>query len=212
MCQKWSFLIHNNSFYKSLYDQLDSWVLIPIVASKAQDDNTSKDGTLNLSSGVEVPFRLIHPEDASALQRFHERLGDQSIYLRFFGSLNEFPEQKAHYFANVDGTDHLALVALDPEDPDEIIAVVRYDREPDSESAEYAALVEDRWQDQGVGIALTRKLVNEAIDKGIRYFYALVMGKNRRMLRLLRHLDLPEQERYEEGLKHVEVELPTKQQ
>ena len=212
MCQKRSFLIHNNSFYKSLYDQLDSWVLIPIVASKAQDDNTSKDGTLNLSSGVEVPFRLIHPEDASALQRFHERLGDQSIYLRFFGSLNEFPEQKAHYFANVDGTDHLALVALDPEDPDEIIAVVRYDREPDSESAEYAALVEDRWQDQGVGIALTRKLVNEAIDKGIRYFYALVMGKNRRMLRLLRHLDLPEQERYEEGLKHVEVELPTKQQ
>ena len=182
------------------------------MASKAQDDNTSKDGTLNLSSGVEVPFRLIHPEDASALQRFHERLGDQSIYLRFFGSLNEFPEQKAHYFANVDGTDHLALVALDPEDPDEIIAVVRYDREPDSESAEYAALVEDRWQDQGVGIALTRKLVNEAIDKGIRYFYALVMGKNRRMLRLLRHLDLPEQERYEEGLKHVEVELPTKQQ
>jgi GNAT superfamily N-acetyltransferase len=205
-------VIHNyNSFYKSLYDQLDFWVLIPIVAPKAQDDNSSKDGSLNLSSGAEVPFRLIHPDDASALQRFHERLGEQSIYLRFFGSLNEFPEEKAHYFANVDGTDHFALVALDPEDPDEIIAVVRYDREPASESAEYAALVEDRWQDQGVGIALTRELVYEAIDKGIRYFYALVMGKNMRMLRLLRHLDLPEQEHQEEGVKHVEVELPAKE-
>jgi hypothetical protein len=63
-----------------------------------------------------------------------------------------------------------------------------------------------------VGIALTRELVDEAIDKGIRYFYALVMGKNMRMLRLLRHLDLPEQEHQEEGVKHVEVELPAKEQ
>jgi GNAT superfamily N-acetyltransferase len=175
---------------------------------KAHDNNTGKDGTLNLSSGVEIPFRLIDTDDVSALQRFHERLGEQTIYLRFFGSLDEFPEEKAHYFANVDGTDHFALVALDPEEPDEIIAVVRFDREPDNEKAEYAALVEDRWQDQGVGIALTRELVDEAIDKEIRYFYALVMGKNKRMLRLLRHLDLPEeQERQEEGIKHIEVEL-----
>jgi GNAT superfamily N-acetyltransferase len=195
-----------------LYDQLDFWVLTPIMAPNAQDDNTAQDRTLNLSSGLEVTFRLIQPDDVSALQRFHQRLGDQSIYLRFFGSLDEFPEQKAHYFANVDGTDHFALVALDPEDPDEIIAIVRYDREPDSERAEYAALVEDRWQDQGVGIALTRELVDEAIDKGIRYFYALVMGKNRRMLRLLRHLDLPEQEDQEEGVKRVDIELPAKEQ
>lgn len=181
------------------------------MAPDAQDDNTAQDRTLNLSSGLEATFRLIQPDDVSALQRFHQRLGDQSIYLRFFGSLDEFPEQKAHYFANVDGTDHFALVALDPEDPDEIIAVVAYDREPDSERAEYAALVEDRWQDQGVGIALTRELVDEAIDKGIRYFYALVMSKNRRMLRLLRHLDLPEQEDQEEGVKRVDIELPAKE-
>jgi hypothetical protein len=34
-----------------------------------------------------------------------------------------------------------------------------------------------------------------------------VKGKNTRMLELLRHLDLPEHERREEGIKHVEVEL-----
>jgi RimJ/RimL family protein N-acetyltransferase len=181
------------------------------VAPKAQDDNTGKAGTLNLSSGLEIPFRLIHPDDVSALQRFHERLSERSIYLRFFGSLKELPEEKANYFANVDGADHFALAALDPEDPDEIIAIVRYDREPDSERAEYAALVEDRWQGQGVGIALTRELVDTAIDKGIRYFYALVLGNNRRMLRLLRHLDLSEQEHQEEGIKYVEVALPAKE-
>jgi L-amino acid N-acyltransferase YncA len=84
---------------------------------------------------------------------------------------------------------------------------VRYDREPGEERAEYAAIVQDSWQDQGIGIDLTRRLIDKAKDKGVRYFYALVMGKNKRMLELLRHLNLPEQEGQEEGVKRIEVEL-----
>jgi hypothetical protein len=56
-------------------------------------------------------------------------------------------------------------------------------------------------------MALTRRLVSVAWENGVRYFYAMVMGKNRRMLELLRRLDLPEQEHEEAGVKHVEVEL-----
>ena len=64
--------------------------------------------------------------------------------------MKELSEEKAEYFASTDGIDQVAFVALDPEDPDEIVAVVRYDREhSEQEEAEYAALVEDRWQDQG---------------------------------------------------------------
>ncbi|HZG63372.1 MAG TPA: GNAT family N-acetyltransferase [Rubrobacteraceae bacterium] len=162
---------------------------------------------LTLPSGVLVPSRAILPTDVPALKRFHTRLSERSIYLRFFGSLEELPEEKARYFSQVDGADHLALVALDPNEPDEIIAVVRYDREPGSEKAEYAALIEDRWQKSGVGTGLTRQLIDEARDNGVRFFYALVMGKNKGMLKLLRHLDLPETERLEHGHKHVEVEL-----
>jgi GNAT superfamily N-acetyltransferase len=160
---------------------------------------------------MHVSFRAIRPEDVDALRRFHQRLGERTIYLRFFGSMKELSDQKAKYFASVDGVDHVALVALDPEDPDEIVAVVRYDREhSEHEKAEYAALVEDRWQNHGIGIALTRELIDEAKNKGVRCFYALVLGKNRRMLELLRHLDLPEQERQDEeqGVKRIEVELP----
>lgn len=177
---------------------------------QAQDnDRQEEDGILSLSSGVDVPFRTIRPDDVDALQRFHGRLGEQTIYLRFFGSMEELSDEKAQYFAAVDGVDHIALVALDPEDTDEIVALVRYDREPDSEKAEYAALVEDRWQDHGVGIALTRELIEEAKDKGVQRFYALVLGEHRRMLELLRHLDLPEEEHEDEEAKRVEVELPS---
>jgi GNAT superfamily N-acetyltransferase len=180
------------------------------MAPQTQDNGHEKDQTISLPNGTDVPFRVLRPDDVPALQRFHGRLSEKTIYLRFFGSLEELPEEKAQYFAQVDGVDHFALVALDPDDPDEIIALVRYDREPDSERAEYAALVEDSWQDHGVGIGLTRQLIGEARDKGVRCFYALVMGENRRMLELLRHLDLPEQERREDTtIKHVEVELPS---
>ncbi len=166
-----------------------------------------KDGTLSLTNGADVTFRVIEPDDVPALQRFHERLSDSTIYLRFFGSMKEFSEEKARYFAHVDGEDHFAFVALDPEDPDKIIAVVRYDREPGEESAEYAALVEDRWQGCGLGMELTHRLIDEARDKGVRYLYGLVMRENRRMLHLLRDLDLPEQECREEGVKRFEVSL-----
>jgi len=159
---------------------------------------------------MEVLFRTIQPDDVDALQRFHGRLGERTIYLRFFGSMKELSEQKARYFASVDGVDHVAFVALDPEEPDEIVALVRYDREQsEDEEAEYAALVEDRWQDHGIGIALTRELINVAKDKGVRCFYAVVMGENKRMLELLRHLSLPERERQdrEHGVKRIEIEI-----
>ena len=181
--------------------------MLAIVTPQAQNNEHQYQGTLSLPSGYEVPFRLVKPKDVSALQRFLGRCSERTIYLRFFGSLQDFSEEKAKYFAHVDGVDHFALVALDPNDQNEIIAIVRYDREPGEEYAEYAAIVEDGWQGQGVGVALTRLLIDAAWDKGVRYFYALVMGKNKRMLELLRHLDLPEQEHQEEGVKHVEVDL-----
>lgn len=96
-------------------------------------------------------------------------------------------------------------------EPEEITAVVRYDRGPDSERAEYAALIEDRWQGRGLGLHLTHQLIDEARDKGVRLLYALVMRENRRMLNLLRDLDLPERERREGNAKYIEVELQSEE-
>jgi N-acetylglutamate synthase-like GNAT family acetyltransferase len=170
-----------------------------------------KDQTLPLPSGAEIPFRVVRPDDAPALQRLHGRCGERTIYLRFFGSMEELSDEKARYFASTDGVDHFGLVALDPEDQSEIIAVVRYARNPGEERAEYAALVEDRWQDEAVGASLTYRLIEVARGNGISAFYALVKGENKRMLNVFRHLDLPEQERREDGEKLVEIGLSSEE-
>ena len=166
-----------------------------------------KDQTLTLPSGVEIPFRGIRPDDAPALQRLHSRCSERTIYLRFFGPMKKLSDEKARYFASTDGVDHLGLVALDPQDQNEIIGVVRYARKPGDERAEYAALVEDRWQGEAVGAGLTHRLIEEARGNGVSSFYALVKGENKRMLNVFRHLGLHEQERREDGAKRVEVRL-----
>ena len=180
---------------------------IPHPQRKVKTITLPKDKTLLLPSGVEIPFRVVRPSDAPALQRLHARCSERTIYLRFFGSMKELSDKQARYFASTDGSDHFGLVAIDPEDPNEIIAVVRYARKSGDERAEYAALVEDRCQGQQIGTRLTHRLIEAARDNGVRFFYAPVKGENKRMLNVLRHLDLPEQERVEYGERMVEVEL-----
>jgi GNAT superfamily N-acetyltransferase len=170
-----------------------------------------KDQMLTLPSGVEISFRVVRVDDARALQRLHARCSERTIYLRFFGPLEKLSDEQALYFASTDGVDHFGLIALDPEDANEIIAVVRYARKPGDERAEYAALVEDSWQGQGIGTALTHRLIDEARGNRVGSLYALVKGGNKRMLNVLRHLDLPEQEQVEDGERMVEVGLSSEE-
>ena len=152
-------------------------------------------------------MREIRAEDAQALRRLVGRSSERSIELRFFGPMQELSEEKARRFAEVDGKDRFALVALDPEDEDEIVAVVRYEREGNTDGAEYAALVEDRFQGRGLGIGLTRRLIEAAQERGIKHLHALVLRENGRMLRLLRSLEFPERKLWENGLEHIEIDL-----
>src|SRR5215208_2771906 len=169
-------------------------------------------GSVELLDGTSVAYHAIAPDNASALQRFHHRLSERSIYLRFFAAKPDLSDREAGYFANVDGTNRFALVAVDPERSQEIIGVMSFDREGTSERAEYAAEVEDRWQGRGLGMALTRRLIGAAQKRDVRTFTAFVLPKNTRMLHLLRGLGLPERLRYEEdGTDYVEIDLSAPQ-
>lgn len=170
-------------------------------------DEWTEHKTLTLADGTAVSVREIKPDDAPALQRLFDRLSERTIYLRYFGPMNKLSDEKARHFAEVDGTNRYALVALDPEGEDEIVAVVRYDREGDTNTAEYAALVEDRMQGRGLGLSLTRFLIEAARKRNVRCFHALVLPENTSMLRLLRSLDLPESKSWDDGVERIDIDL-----
>lgn len=164
-------------------------------------------GAIPLQDGAVVPYRPIRPADLTALQRFHRRLSDQSVYFRFFGPLPELSEARARYFTHLDADARFALVALDPARPQEIIAVARYDREPGTDRAEYAAVVADTWQGRGLGLSLTHRLIEAARARGVHSFYAIVLPENVRMLNLLRDLGLPRRRAWSDGIERIEVDI-----
>ncbi len=176
-------------------------------APLAEEDS----GSVELLDGTSIPYHAIAPDNASALQRFHHRLSERSIYLRFFAAKPELSDREALYFTNLDKINRFALVAVDPERPEEIIGVGSFDREGTTERAEYAAEVEDRWQGRGLGMALTRRLIEAALKRGVRTFTAIVLPQNSGMLHLLKDLGLPERSRYEDGTDYVEIDLSAPQ-
>lgn len=162
---------------------------------------------VELSDGARVPTRRIRSTDALALQRFHRHLSEYSIYLRHNRALPDLSDSQAKYFSELGHDRRLAIVALDPHDQSEIIAVVRAEGDPQSDRAEYAALVADAWQGKGLGLAMTLDLVQQARQVGITTLYALVLPENVRMLSLLRDLDLPEHTHYTDGTAVIEIDL-----
>lgn len=111
------------------------------------------------------------------------------------------------YLTSSDGGNRCALVALDPQDPQQLIGLVGYDRDPGTTVAEYAAIVEDRWQNRGIGSALTRQLIARARAQSITHLYAWVLQTNRPMLRLMQGLGLLMQIRWEGDVRWIEIDI-----
>jgi RimJ/RimL family protein N-acetyltransferase len=151
--------------------------------------------TASLKDGTHVRIRPVRPEDEPRLVALHSRLSRDSRYHRFFGEMERLPPDWAHFFANVDYHRRLALVAERvPRGGGVLIGVGRYDFSEKEGAAEVAFVVEDPWQDKGLGTILLKDLVCAAAARGIRRLRAYVLADNERMLRLLaRHTHILEQ-------------------
>lgn len=159
-------------------------------------------------NGQPIQIRPILSDDWRALQRFHKTLSADTIFRRHFGFQMELIDERAHYFCDVDGIDRFALVAEDPNQPGELIGVVRFDRdEPGGREAEYAAVITDQWHGQGIGIGMTCLLIDAAIERGITTLYAIVQPDNWRMIALLRNLGLPERLVDLEDVRRIELTI-----
>lgn len=141
---------------------------------------------VSLDDGTRVRIRTIRPDDEARLIALHSRLSRDSRYHRFFSDVRRLPQTWAHSFAIVDYQRRLALVAEggSAEEP-VLIGVGRYEPTDEAETVEVAFVVEDRWQDKGLGRILLQDLLRAAEARGIHRFRAYVLPDNAPMLRLL---------------------------
>jgi acetyltransferase len=139
--------------------------------------------TVVLRDGVAVTLRPIRAEDEPELAALYARLSPETAYQRFFTVMRRLPPDWAHILATVDYDRRMAIVALGPSG--ELIGVARYAHDEQAHEAELAIVVQDQWQNRGLGTTLLGDLIAYAVEKGIGRFRAYVLAENRRMLDLL---------------------------
>ena len=158
------------------------------------------DRTVSLRDGTRAHMRPIRTDDARRLMALYDHLSRDTRYHRFFSVMRRLPPDWARFLADVDYESRLALVIESPEDPDALIAVARYEPAGEPSVAEVAFVVQDGWQDRGLGTVLFSELLAAAELNGIRRFRAWVLADNRRMLDLIARLGEVSQRSIEGGV------------
>ncbi|MFT3764454.1 MAG: GNAT family N-acetyltransferase [Minicystis sp.] len=142
--------------------------------------------SVTLRDGTRVTLRPIRPDDAAALRAMFHRLSAESRYQRFFAVFSDLSPAMLRYLTEVDGDDHLAIVAVVPgDDGERIVGVARAVREAGRRDvAEAAFTVADDVQRKGLGTRLLAELASAARTRGVRRFRLEVKHDNAGMRRL----------------------------
>lgn len=132
-----------------------------------------------------VALRVATFEDAPAVQSFVRGLSDRSRRNRFFSPLRELTTDQLD---RVTQSRHPGALAIVAETADiagsRIVALGQY-AVCDPPDAEFAVVVDDAWQRQGLGTRLLELLAEHAARVGVSGFTGFVLSDNWPMLAFL---------------------------
>lgn len=147
---------------------------------------------LTLPEGNEITVRRADTSDLAAAREMHDRCSPQTLGLRYHGPVGDADRYLGHLLSPRFGrtlaveTASGRLVAL---------GHLLWD----GDETEVALLVEDAWQQRGIGAELLRRLVTMAAETGCESVYAITKASNTGMVAAMRGLGLPLDYQIEEG-------------
>jgi acetyltransferase len=145
-----------------------------------------------LKDGSSVTIRPIRPEDEPLLVRFHGTLSEESVYHRYFTQI-KLDQRIAHErLTRICFNDYDREIALVVERKDpatglqDVLAVGRLSKAHGLNEGEFAMIVSDRWQRQGLGTELLKRLVQIGREEKLTRISAVMMADNRAMQHVTR--------------------------
>jgi len=140
-----------------------------------------------LKSGTSVVIRPIRPEDEPIMVKFHETLSEESVYYRYFSQL-KLDQRVAHErlirmcFTDYDREIPLVAEHSDPKTGNiEVLGVGRLSKLRGLNEAEFALIISDRWQRQGLGTELLKRLVDIGRQEKLERIRATILKENHAM-------------------------------
>jgi acetyltransferase len=147
-----------------------------------------------MKDGTPVLIRPIRPEDEPLIVEFHTGLSEQSVYLRYFYPMaldQRIAHERLTRICFIDYDREMVLVA-ERADPTTgrraIIGVGNLIKVHGTSDGEFAAVVADAYQGQGLGSELLRRLIAIGRDERLDRVVADVLPENRDMQRLFQKL------------------------
>jgi acetyltransferase len=148
-----------------------------------------------LKNKAPVTLRPIRPEDEPQMVKFHETLSEESVYHRYFSALNlsqRITHERLQRICFNDYDREIALVAeLKPAKDDEeklILGVGRLSKQHGVNEAEFAVLISDHWQNQGLGFELLKKLIEVGRAEKLTRIVGQILTDNHAMQHICKKL------------------------
>jgi acetyltransferase len=165
-----------------------------------------------MKNGDETVIRPIRPEDEPLLIKLHQALSERTVYLRYFQPL-KLSQRTAHErltrICFIDYDREMALVVEHKKDDGtpEIIGIGRLSKLRGRDEAELAVLVDDRFQHQGMGTELYRRLVEVARDEKVDRVVSTILSENREMRAIVQKLGFQLEADMEDGTIKAELKV-----
>jgi GNAT superfamily N-acetyltransferase len=147
--------------------------------------------------GIEAPGVA----DRRPLEAMLDRCSESTLFHRFHGGGRDAPSRYVDRLLEESERRQVLLARVGPD----VVGVAEAHRDGRG-TAELAVLVEDSWQQRGVGSRLVAALAADASRHGVDALRATVLGENRWVLRLLGRLG-PISGQPATGIYEVEVPL-----
>jgi acetyltransferase len=162
---------------------------------------TLRDGTL-------VTVRAIRPEDEPLIIDLHGRHSAHTIRMRFFSLVKTLSRDSLIRLCHLDYDREMALVAvLHQGSTSQILGVSRYYLHPETGAAEFALVVGDAHQRQGLGRHLMQRLIEIAKERGVKRLVGQVLRENAPMLALTASMGCSPPVTVDNDVVQVELEL-----
>jgi acetyltransferase len=165
-----------------------------------------------IRDGSTVYLRPIQMSDVDRLLGLARCFSRETMYLRFHHVVTKMSRDEAISFCTIDYDYTFALVVTVGEGTSEkLLAVGRYYRLPSKDAAEFAIVVADKYQKQGIGTYLMRELAVDAKENGIRFLEGEVLVENKDMMHVIEACGFQVSEELEEGVYRAVLDLYTYQ-
>lgn len=130
-------------------------------------------------------IRPISAQDEERMTEFHKNLSPESIYFRYFHpfslSARTTHARLAKICAGEDRNTNVLVCEKFELGSVKIVGVGRLVRMSDQQSGEIAIIVEDKFQNIGIGTELCRQIIQIASDQNLKFLFAYIMENNIKM-------------------------------